>query len=95
MNEEDFVEFLKNEFSFSKGFGIGDDCSVTKQGDTFQLITTDILIEDIHFDLKYFSLSEIALRSIAVNVSDIASMGGSPEYFYLSVGFPKLFLKRY
>jgi thiamine-monophosphate kinase len=94
MNEEDFVDFIKEKFKFSYGVGIGDDCSVTRKGDIYQLITTDILIEDIHFDLKYFTLLEVALKSIAVNLSDIAAMGGEAKYFYLSAGFPNRFFDK-
>jgi len=89
MNEEDFVDFIKEKFKFSYGVGIGDDCSVTRKGDIYQLITTDILIEDIHFDLKYFTLLEVALKSIAVNLSDIAAMGGKPAYALTSLSFSK------
>lgn len=88
MNEELFVEKLKNEFRFSRGIGIGDDCSVVKKGNLFQLVTSDMLVENIHFSLKYFSFREVALKALAVNLSDIAAMGGKPEYFYLNVALP-------
>lgn len=88
MNENEFVKFLKGEFSFSRGIGIGDDASVVKAEKISQLITKDILIENIHFNRKYFSMEDIALKAIEVNISDIAAMGGEPEYFYLGLGFP-------
>ncbi len=88
MDEQDFVQFLEKNFSFRAGFGIGDDASVVKAGDTYQIITKDILIENVHFKLDYFNLEEIALKSLAVNLSDIAAMGGTAEYFYLGLGFP-------
>ncbi|MEN8152389.1 MAG: thiamine-phosphate kinase [Acidobacteriota bacterium] len=88
MNETEFVEFLKRDFSFSRGVGIGDDTSIIKTGDTYQLITKDILVENIHFNRDYFSMEDIALKAIEVNISDIAAMGGKPEYFYLGLGFP-------
>jgi len=94
MNEKDFVDLIKEKFKFSYGDGIGDDCSVTRTGDIYQLITTDILIENIHFDLGYFSLMEVALKSIGVNLSDIAAMGGEAKYFYLSAGFPNRFFDK-
>ncbi|MCK4763752.1 MAG: thiamine-phosphate kinase [Candidatus Aminicenantes bacterium] len=89
MNEQEFVKYLKKKFAFRFGTGIGDDTSVVKTDDAYQLITKDILVENVHFSLDYFTLPEIALRSIAVNLSDIAAMGGKPEYFYLGLGFPK------
>lgn len=88
MKETEFVEFLKKKFPFSRGVGIGDDTSAVKSNDQYQLITTDMLIENIHFRLKDISLGELAAKALAVNQSDIASMGGQPEYFYLNLGFP-------
>jgi len=57
-------------------------------GDSHQLITKDILIENVHFKFDYFSLEQIAQKTLAVNLSDIAAMGGKAEYFYLGLGFP-------
>jgi thiamine-monophosphate kinase len=94
MDEKDFVEYLKSNFSFHFGKGIGDDTSVVKTGASYQLITKDILIENIHFSLDYFNLEEIALRALAVNLSDIAAMGGEAEYFYLGLGLPQKFAER-
>lgn len=90
MNEPEFVAFLQQTFPFKYGMGIGDDTSVVKVNpeDSFQLITTDILIEGVHFKLDYFTMEELALKSLAVNLSDIAAMGGLPQYFYLGLGFP-------
>jgi thiamine-monophosphate kinase len=88
MNEADFVRFLQENFPFNRGKGIGDDTSVVKTGDYFQLITKDLLIENIHFKLDHFTLEELALKSLAVNLSDIAAMGGEPQYFYLGLGVP-------
>ncbi len=90
MDEAQFVEFLKERFPFSYGKGIGDDASVVNMGDDYQLITQDLLIENVHFNLDYYTLEEVALKSIAVNLSDIAAMGGESQYFYLGLGFPKL-----
>lgn len=89
MNENEFVDYLKNAFPFSYGVGIGDDTSVVKMGEYYQLITKDVLIEDVHFTLDRISLEDLALKSLAVNVSDIAAMGGIPQYFYLGLGFPR------
>ncbi len=91
MDENSFVKYLKSEFPFTDGTGIGDDTSIIKIENGFQLITKDILIEDVHFDLSYFTPEEIAARALAVNLSDIAAMGGKPEYFFLGIGFPENF----
>jgi len=99
MDENSFVKYLKSEFPFTDGTGIGDDTSIIKGENGFQLITKDILIEGVHFDHSYFTPEEIAVRALAVNLSDIAAMGGEPEYFFLGIGFPENFkgekLKRF
>ena len=88
MNESRFVDFLKRKFAFTRGTGIGDDASAVRARNGYQLITTDILIENVHFRLKDVTPGELALKSLAVNLSDIAAMGGEPLYFYLGLGFP-------
>jgi thiamine-monophosphate kinase len=88
MNELIFQQYLKKNFPFTHGHGIGDDTSVVCSGNTHQLITTDLLIENIHFRLKDIGMRELALKSLAVNLSDIAAMGGIPQYFYLGLGYP-------
>ncbi len=88
MDENSFVKYLKSEFPFTSGTGIGDDASIIKKGPGYQVITNDILIEGVHFDLSYFSFEEIGSRALAVNLSDIAAMGGVPEYFFLGLGLP-------
>lgn len=89
MDESRFVEDLRTAFPFRYGMGIGDDTSVVRTGDSFQLVTKDILIQDVHFRLEDFTLPELALKSMAVNLSDIAAMGGEPQYLYLGLGFPR------
>jgi len=94
MNENEFQEFLEREFPFSYGIGIGDDAAVideNKQGS--QVITKDILIENVHFKLDYFSFEDLAQKSLAVNLSDIAAMGAVPEYFFLGLGLPEKYQK--
>lgn len=68
--------------------GIGDDCAVITGSGRNMLFTTDILIENIHFDLKYFSPEILGEKAIAVNLSDIAAMGGAPLYILISLGIP-------
>jgi thiamine-monophosphate kinase len=89
MDEARFVQFLEERFPFTHGTGIGDDASVVKCGDFYQLITKDLFIENVHFSLDYYTIEETALKSLAVNLSDIAAMGGEPQYFYLGLGFPR------
>jgi len=69
--------------------GIGDDVAVIDTGFKALLVTTDILIEDIHFDLSWTDSYTLGRKSLAVNLSDIASMGGTAKYFLISLGLPK------
>lgn len=69
--------------------GIGDDCAVIrKDGEDVLLLTTDTLVEGVHFDLSWHPPYLLGRKCAAVNLSDIAAMGGKPCYCLLSVGFP-------
>lgn len=69
--------------------GIGDDCAILPgAGDTVTLVTTDLLIEDVHFLRARIPPRHLGRKSLAVNVSDVASMGGAPTACFLSVGLP-------
>jgi thiamine-monophosphate kinase len=67
--------------------GIGDDCAVLETtGDRALLVTTDTLIEGIHFTAELLPPEALGWKALAVNISDIASMGGTPHTAFLSVG---------
>ncbi len=68
--------------------GIGDDCAVIPQRDYDLLVTTDMLIENIHFLSDQISPKELGHKSLAVNLSDIAAMGGTPICSFLSIALP-------
>jgi len=69
--------------------GIGDDAAVMKMSPTAHLLaTTDMLIEGVHFDLTYTDFYSLGWKSAAVNLSDIAAMGGLPRYCLTSLGIP-------
>ena len=68
--------------------GIGDDAAAYSGGNTLQLATVDSLVQDVHFSLSYMSWRELGWKSLAVNLSDIAAMGGSPRYALVSLGLP-------
>ena len=70
--------------------GIGDDSAVfLTKPNTIQLTSTDALIESIHFDLKTISPKQLGRKAMAVNISDIAAMGGIPYLAVISLGLPK------
>ena len=68
----------------SSSYGVGDDCAVLSySADKDVLVTTDMLMEGVHFDLTYMSLKHLGYKSAIVNFSDIYAMGGtvpSPSY---------------
>lgn len=69
--------------------GIGDDCAVIPyKPDRSLLVTTDMLIEDVHFLISRIAPEDLGHKSLAVNLSDIAAMGGIPLYAFLSIGLP-------
>lgn len=72
--------------------GIGDDAAVlAKTEDTLTLVSSDMLIEGIHFDLTYFPLKHLGYKAVAVNVSDIAAMNGLPKQMTISLGVSNRF----
>lgn len=67
--------------------GIGDDCAVLEtSGDRVLLVTTDILVEGIHFTEQTLSPEALGWKALAVNISDIAATGGTPRTAFLSIG---------
>jgi len=70
--------------------GIGDDCAVYKTDkNRYQVVSTDALVEGVHFDLKSHSAKTLAKKSLAVNLSDIAAMGAEPKFALISIAIPK------
>jgi len=69
--------------------GIGDDCAVLPVGgEGFQVVTTDTLVEGVHFDLAWHPPRLLGRKAAAVNCSDVAAMGGTPRYALLSLALP-------
>jgi thiamine-monophosphate kinase len=68
--------------------GIGDDAAAWYTGDTITLATTDTLIEDVHFKQEYAPWRDVGWKALAVNVSDIAAMGGVPQYALVTLAVP-------
>jgi thiamine-monophosphate kinase len=71
--------------------GIGDDAAWVENRVGSSLVTADLLIENVHFKLRWTSLFDLGHKALAVNLSDIAAMGGVPAYVILSLGIPANF----
>jgi thiamine-monophosphate kinase len=92
LGEFGFIDRVASSFQglLKEGFtGIGDDCAVLPKNESQVLVvTTDMLAEDVHFYRSKISARELGFKSLAVNLSDIAAMGGKPESSFLSLGVP-------
>ena len=71
--------------------GVGDDCAVLHYPDTEVLVTTDMLMEGVHFDLTYIDLQHLGYKSAMVNISDIFAMNGTPRQLTVSIALSKRF----
>lgn len=71
--------------------GIGDDAAVFGSGDDLNLITSDMLLEGVHFDLSYAPLAHLGYKAVSVNVSDIAAMNGTPKQITVNIGLSNRF----
>lgn len=73
-------------------YGVGDDCAVLSYSDDKEvLVTTDLLMEGVHFDLTYIPLKHLGYKSAMVNLSDIYAMGGMPKQIVVSLALSKRF----
>lgn len=79
---------LKND---SSRLGVGDDAAILAYNDEEVLVTTDLLLEGIHFDLRYVPLKHLGYKSAVVNFSDIYAMNGTPRQITVSLGISSRF----
>ena len=78
----------KNE---STKYGVGDDCAVLSYPDKEVLVTTDLLMQGVHFDLTYIDLKHLGYKSAMVNISDVFAMNGTPRQITVSLALSKRF----
>ena len=90
-SEVKFISYLQRELApLSKAsVGIGDDCAVFAPTHQPLLMTTDMLMDGTHFDTRTTSLSLIGRKALAVSLSDIAAMGGTPESASVALAIPR------
>ncbi len=79
---------IKNE---STKYGVGDDCAVLHYPNKEVLVTSDMLMEGIHFDLTYIDMQHLGYKSAMVNISDIFAMNGTPRQLIVSIALSKRF----
>lgn len=94
LGEFGLIDRIKSKFPISNSstlIGIGDDAAVIDSGTDDVLVSTDMLLEGIHFDLSYMPLQHLGYKAVAVNVSDIAAMNGTAEQIVLSLAISNRF----
>ena len=79
---------LKNPGSV---LGIGDDAALIDSGDHYTVLSSDMLLEGIHFDLAYMPLQHLGYKAVAINVSDIAAMNAFPKQVTVNIGMSNRF----
>lgn len=91
MSEEDIIRLVQSLAGVSKDelwVGIGDDAAVLNLGGRGFCVTTDLLVEGVHFDLSYAGPHDLGWKAMAANLSDLAAMGARPRWGLLSLGLP-------
>ena len=89
MGEFGLIDHLTSGFltrQESTHLGIGDDAAVIDHGSYLQVITTDMLLEGVHFDLIYTPLKHLGYKAVVVNLSDVYAMNAAPRQITVSVG---------
>ena len=69
--------------------GIGDDAAVLKPSSGYLFVTTDMMVEGVHFNLRFITPYQLGFKLVAVNVSDMYAMGCTPRYLLLNIGLHK------
>ncbi len=94
LGEFGLIESLTHDFKVKNSStvkGVGDDCAVIDNAGKKTLVTTDLLLEGIHFDLTYTPLKHLGYKAVAVNLSDVYAMNGTPRQITVSLGISKRF----
>jgi thiamine-monophosphate kinase len=94
LGEFGLIRHLTKSFSLSQPstlMGIGDDAAVIDYGNKVTLVSTDLLVEGVHFDLAYVPLKHLGYKSAAVNFSDIVAMNGKPRQLFVGISVSNRF----
>ena len=94
LGEFSLIDYLTKDFKLkndSSLLGVGDDSAIVKHGKNPSLISTDLLIEGIHFDLSYMPLKHLGYKAIIVNLSDVYAMNAYPKQILVSIAVSNRF----
>ena len=94
IGEFGLIDLLSKSIELTEGStvkGIGDDAAVMHYGDNQTLISTDLLLEGVHFDLRYVPLKHLGYKAVQVNLSDIYAMNGMASQITFSIGLSSKF----
>ncbi len=94
IGEFGLIDLLKKDvvrYNASTVEGIGDDAAVIGDGEMLTVVSTDMLVEGVHFDMTYTPLKHLGYKAVAVNISDIAAMNAIPEQITVSVAVSSRF----
>lgn len=96
MGEFELIKHLTNDIDIKNSStlkAVGDDCAVIAPEQELQtIVTTDLLMEGVHFDLTYMPLRHLGYKAVMVNLSDIYAMNGTPRQITVSLAISKRFL---
>ena len=94
LGEFGLIEHLTQDFNIKNAssiFGIGDDAAVIDISEKLQLVSTDLLVEGVHFNLSYTPLKHLGYKAVAVNVSDICAMNGDAKQITIGIAVSNRF----
>jgi thiamine-monophosphate kinase len=94
LGEFGLIDHLTESFQLqqpSSVKGVGDDAAVIDNGDKLTVVSTDLLVEGIHFDLMYYPLKHLGYKSVVVNLSDICAMNAVPKQVTVSIAISNRF----
>ena len=89
LGEFGLIEYLTQKFEIkheSTILGVGDDSAVLANGDSTKLVSTELFLENVNFDLIYSPLKHIGYKAVVATISDIYAMNGTPEQLLVSIG---------
>ena len=94
LGEFSFIEKITENFEIKNSeslLGIGDDSAIIESSKLYTLVSKDLLVEGIHFDLSYTPLMHLGYKSVIVNLSDIYAMNGMPKQIVIGIAISNRF----